>query len=206
MAANNRGAIAPRVLVTGMLGALVVAVLIVVAMALLGEYTKTRGRLLLTALVLAAFCLSALPPSALRQRRRYSPLGEAGMMASAAGFVLVAAGIWVTPNADTYWKVAAIMSILAAAMFHASLLLLRPLRRASARWVLWASVAATSMTALLSLLGIIFGVGIAGFWWAVFLMIVAAVAGGLVASGLSRWRTPHVERASDTGQRMNLEP
>ena len=187
MAANTRGAIAPRVFLTGMLGALAVAVVIVLVMVLLGEYTKTRGQMLLTSLVLAGFCLSALPPSALHQRRRYPPLGEAGLMASAAGFVLVATGIWATPNPDAYWKAAAIGSILAAAMFHASLLLLLPPGRAPAPWVLWASVTATSLTALLSSLGIIFEAGIAGFWWAVVFMIVTALVGGLVASGLSRW-------------------
>ena len=54
-----------RTFLLGMLGALVAALLMIVAMVLLGEYTKTRGRLLLTFLVLAPFCLSAIPPSAL---------------------------------------------------------------------------------------------------------------------------------------------
>ena len=206
MAANTRGAISPRVFLTGMLGALAAAVLIVLAMVLLGEYTKTRGRLLLTALVLAGFCLSALPPSALFQRRRYRPLGEAGMMASAAGFLLVATGIWATPDPDAYWKAAAISSILAAAMFHANLLLLLPPGRAPARWVLWSSVAAVSLTALLSCLGIVFEVGSAGYWWAVAFMIVPASTGGLVASGLSRWRPSQVGGARGTDRGVNLEP
>ena len=45
--------LSPRTFLSGMLGALVAALLVIVAMVLLGEYTKTRGRLLLTFLVLA---------------------------------------------------------------------------------------------------------------------------------------------------------
>ena len=46
----------------GCLASLTTAVLVVVAMVVLGEYTKTRGRLLLTALVLAAYFFSSLGP------------------------------------------------------------------------------------------------------------------------------------------------
>ncbi len=51
--------LSPRTFLSGMLGALAAALLVIVAMVLLSEYTKTRGRLLLTFLVLASFCLSA---------------------------------------------------------------------------------------------------------------------------------------------------
>ena len=84
----------PRAFLLGMLGALAASLLVIVAMAILGEYTKTRGRLLLTFLVLASFCLSAIPPSALLRRRRLLPVAWTGLVASVAGFVLVAVGIW----------------------------------------------------------------------------------------------------------------
>ena len=87
----------PRTFQLGMLGALVAALLVIVAMVLLGEYTKTRGRLLLNFLVLASFCLSAIPPSALLWRGRLLPVAWAGLAASGTGFILVATGIWFTP-------------------------------------------------------------------------------------------------------------
>ena len=108
-------------------------------------------------------------------------------MASAAGFVLVATGIWATPNPDAYWKAAAIASILAVAMFHASLLLLLTPAFSLVRYALWATVAATSLAALLSAVGIIFEVGVAIYWWTASLIIVTALVGGLVAPVLSRW-------------------
>ena len=104
----------------GMLGGLGAAVLVIVAMVLLGEYTKTGGRLFLTALILAGFCLSALAPSVLYRRQRFRPLATVGILAAAVGFILVATGIWATPDSDAYWKTAAIASILAWCTFQVS--------------------------------------------------------------------------------------
>ena len=170
-----------------MLGGLAVAVLVIVAMVLLGEYTKTRGRLFLTALVLAGFCLSALPPSILHVQRRYRPTGETGILASVVGFVLVATGIWVTPDPDAYWKAAAIASVLAVSMFHSSWLLLLEPRRSFLRITVRSPIAATPLAALMSVLGIILELKPASYWWAVFLILILALAGSLASLVLSRW-------------------
>ena len=124
MASTIRGLVAPRAFLAGMLAGLLAAALVIAAMALLGEYTKTRGRLLLTALTLTAFCASAIAPSALLQRQRFQAAAMGGFVASGAGFILLATGIWVTPDSDAYWKATAIASILAASTFLSSLVLL----------------------------------------------------------------------------------
>jgi hypothetical protein len=190
----------PRVFLAGMLVALGAAALVIVAMLLLGEHTKTRGRLLLTALTLAGFCLSALAPSALHRRRRHRPLARAGMLASLAAFILVATGIWATPNPDAYWKAVAIASIMAVSMFHVSLLLLQEPGRPLAGSLLWAAVAATLLAALLASLGIAVEVKAASYWWAVFLIVVTALAGSLAAPALNRWGpAPASRRPSGPG-------
>ena len=108
--------LAPGTFLAGMSAALVAAFLVIVAMALLGEYTKARGQLLLTFLVLVPFCLSAIPPSTLLRRGRFQPVGWAGLLTIGVGFMLVATGIWATPGSDAFWKTAAIVSIVAAAL------------------------------------------------------------------------------------------
>ncbi len=179
--------LAPRAFLLGILAALVAALLVIVAMVLLGEYTKTRGRLFLTFLVLAPFCLSAVPPSALLRRGRLQPVGWAGLVVSGSGFILVAAGIWATPDSDAYWKTAAIVSILAASLFHISwLLLMAPIRPFVVR-LSWTVMATSSLAALLSVAGIIGEIKPAAYWWAVFLSVFAAVVGSLVLLALSRW-------------------
>jgi len=171
--------LSPRTFLSGTLGALVAALLVIVAMVLLGEYTKTRGRLLLTFRDLASFCLSAIPPSALLRRGWLLPVAWTGLVASGAGFVLVATGIWVTPDSDAYWKTTAIVSILAASTLQASwLLLLTPVRSLVLR-LLWAVMGVSLLTALLSVAGIIGEIKPAAYWWVVFLLGIAGVVGSL---------------------------
>ena len=169
----------PRTFLSGMLGALAAVFLVIVAMVLLGEYTKTRGRLLVTFFVLASFCLSAIPPSALLRRGRLLPVAWTGLVASGAGFVLVATGIWVTPDADAYWQTAAIVSIAAASTFQTSWLLLLTPVRAFARLLLWAVMGVSLLAALLSVSGIIGEIRPAAYWWVVFLLVIAGVVGSL---------------------------
>ena len=171
--------LSPRTFLLGMLGALVADLLVIVAMVLLGEYTKTRGRLLLTFLVLAPFCLSAIPPSALLRRRRRLPVAWTGLVASDAGFVLVAVGIWATPDPDAYWQTAVIVSIAAASAFQASWLLLLTPVRAFARRLLWAVMGVSLLAALLSVVGIIGEIKPAAYWWVVFLLVIAGIVGSL---------------------------
>jgi hypothetical protein len=172
-----------------MLAGLLAAALVIAAMVLLGEYTETRGRLLLTALALTAFCLSATAPSALLQRQRSQAATIGGLVASGAGFILVATGIWITPDSDAYWKATAIASILAASAFLISLLLLPELDRSLAATLSWIALSATLLVALLSLLGILAEVKFPAYWWAVFFALVSALASSVGVLVLRR-RTP----------------
>lgn len=190
MASRSRIPISTKLFLAGMLGGLGAAVLVVVAMVLLGEYTKTGGRLFLTALVLAGFCLSALAPSALHRRQRFRPLATAGMLAAAAGFILVGTGIWATPDSDAYWKSAAIASILAWSTFQVSLLLLLIPGQPLVRGVQRVAVAAASLAAVLPVLGIILALKAAPYWWAVFLIVVTALAGSVATLALHRRTGP----------------
>ena len=165
---------------------LVAALLVVAAMALLGEYTKTRGRLLLTALILAWFCLVAVAPSALQQRRRYPPSGAGGLAAALIGFLLVVGGAWGTPDSDAYWKAAAIVAIVAVSLSHVCWLLLLEPQRPSARIARWTAMGSASLVALLAGSAIILEVKAAPYWWAVTVIIIAQVAGGVAAPLLSR--------------------
>ena len=182
---NRRNLLAPKLFLSGMAGSLVAAMLIIAAMVLLGEYTKTRGRMLLTALVLGSFCLSALAPSLLYQGRRYRFLAVATILVSLVGFIVVSTGIWATPDADAFWKAAAIVSILAAALFLVSLMLLPEPMRWLLRFLTWAVVAAVSLGALLATIGIIFEVKVPAYWWAEFLLVVSALVGSVAVMGLT---------------------
>ena len=199
MASARSSLLAPRTFLLGMLGALVAAFLVIVAMILLGEYTKTRGRLLLTFLVLAPFCLSAIPPSALLRRGRFQPVGWAGLVASGAGFILVATGIWATPDSDAYWKTAAIVSILASSTFQTSwLLMLAPVKTFNLG-LSWTVMGVSLLATLLSIAGIIGEINPAAYWWTVFLLLAVSGLGSsaLLALGHRPWTDAGGEGSAD---------
>lgn len=179
--------IAPGNVVAVLFASLVAAALVVVAMVLLGEYTKTRGRLLLTALSLSWFCLLALPPSVLAQRARNSLVGSAGLAAAGLGWFLVITGTWATPNSDAYWKAAGIVSIGAASLSHLCWLLLVPPRVSASRVAWWIATGAASLVPLLAGIGIIAEIKTPLFWWAVVILIIAQLGGGAGGVVLNRW-------------------
>ena len=176
----------------GLLASLAAAALVVVVMALLGEYTKTRGRLLLTALSLAGFCLLALAPSALAQRDRYAAWGVGGLAAACLGFLLVAAGTWATPGADAYWKATAIVSIGAVSGAQLCWLLLLEPRRAPARAAWWTAAGAAVLVPVLTGVAIIVEIKAPPFWWVVSFVIIAQIAGGFAAPALNCWGFPRL--------------
>ena len=179
MSSKRSNPLSPRIFLSGTLGALVAALLVIVVMVLLGEYTKFRGRLLLTFLVLAPFCLSAIPPSALLRRGRLLLVAWTGLVASGAGFVLVAVGIWAIPDPDAYWKTTSIVSIAAASTFQTSwLLLLTPVRPLILR-LAWAVIGVSLLAAPLSVAGIIGEIKPAEYWWVVFLLVIAGAVGSV---------------------------
>jgi len=169
------------------LASLAAAVLVVVAMALLGEYTKTRGRLLLTALSLAGFCFLALAPSALAQRDRFAFAGAVGMAAAGLGFLLVAVGTWATPGPDAYWKATSIVSVWAVSVAYLSWLLLLNPGRWPTRAARWIAGAAAGLVPVLATAAIIGEITIAPFWWVVSILVVLQIAGGLAVPAMEHW-------------------
>ncbi len=169
------------------LASLAAAVLVVVAMALLAEYTKTRGRLLLTALVLAGFFITSISPSALIGKEKWHAVGLAGLAASLLGAILVIVGIWGTPNSDGYWKTTAILSLMAAAFFQACWMLLLQSRRWPVAALAWTAVGNVTILMVLSVFGIAIAIKSLPYWWAVTLLVVAHVASFIAAPSLRWW-------------------
>ena len=102
-------------------------------------------------------------------------------------YLLVAGGMWGTPDSDAYWKAAGIASIGAASQFQISwLLMMRPNNpRAKAAWR--TSIAASALVPVVAGIAIIAEIKSTEFWWAVALMIIVQVLSGLSAPLLKRW-------------------
>ena len=178
---------APKRVLWLLLASLVAAGLVVLVMVVLGEYTKTRGRLLLTALTLSGCSLLALPPSVLVQRTNYRYWGYAGVGIACVAYLLVAGGIWGTPNSDAYWKAAGIASIGAGSLSQLCWLLLMTPKffMAKAAWL--TAGGAAGLAPVLTGIAIIVEIKSAPFWWSVVVIVIVQVFGGVAAPILNRW-------------------
>ena len=187
-----RTPVAPRHIGVVFLCSLTAAGLVVLVMAFVGEYTKTLGRFLLTALSLTGFSLLALAPVLLRRRSgdRWlggKGLGSIGLWAPVLGFGLVVGGIWGTPNSDAYWKGTSIVSIWAGSISYLCWLVMLSAGVNPARILRQFAAGAAGGVPLLATVGILAEVGSASYWWAVVLLIMVQLAGGAFVPALTRW-------------------
>lgn len=192
--------IPPKEVAGVLLASLAAAALIVVAMAVLGEYTKTRGRLLLTAISLSGFCLLALAPSALSARPRRSLLGGAGLAAAGLGYLLLVIGTWTTPDSDAYWKSAGVVWVGAVFLSYACLLLLLEPEIWPARIAPWVAAGASGLVPALAAIAIIAEIKAAPFWWAVVIIIIVQVAWGVALLAFSRRPRQQVRCSESWGE------
>ena len=170
----------------GVLAGLAGAVLVVLAVVVLGEYTKTRGRWLGTALALFGYCIVALGPVALRGRGRCWPVATSGVLFAVLAFVLFTVGLWGTPNSDGYWKATSVATLLALSLSHVCwmLFLERPMALVSA--IARASALGASLLVILAAVGIMFELKVVLFWWVVAVLGIGQVVTG-VAAPITHW-------------------
>ena len=161
------------------MASLTTAVLVVVAMVVLGEYTKTRGRLLLTALVVAAYFFSSRGPVWLARHRPAIMVSRVGLGVGAAALLLLLMGIWGTPDSDAFWKSAAIVTLLGLVLAYFAIVELEQ-GRLTRRF----AVRAVAVAAFMACLGIAAGIKWPPFWW-VFTLAVIVWAGALLAPAVA---------------------
>ncbi len=159
----------------GYLASSIAAVAIVIAMVVLGEYTKTRGRWLLTALVVGAYFFSSLGPVWLAQRPTALVVSSVGLGTGAAALLLLLTGIWGTPNSDAFWKSAAIVTLLGLVLAYLAVVELQHGRLTSRL-----AVKAVALAVFLACLGIAAGINWPPYWW-VFTLAVIVWAVALLA-------------------------
>lgn len=165
----------PKAYALGCLASLAAAVLIVAVMIAVAEYTKTRGRLLLTALVLAIYFFTSMGPVWLAQRRAATPtviiISRVGLGAGAAALLLLLTGIWGTPNSDAFWKSSAIVTLLGLLLAYLAVVELRQ-GRLTRRF----AVKTVALAVFIACLGIAVGIKWPPYWWVFTLAVIVWAA------------------------------
>ncbi len=166
--------VTPKPFAFGFVTTSVIAVLIVIAIVVLGEYTKTRGRFLITALVVEGYFFCSMGPAWVAERRPDSWVWPVAMAAAVAGLLLLLAGIWGTPNSDGFWKSTAIVTMLALVLAYVAVVDVEPGRLARSF-----AVKAASLATAIAGIGIAGGINWPPYWW-VFTLALLVWLGALL--------------------------
>ncbi len=156
----------PRTYAAGLLLSLLAAFGIAAFMIAAGEYTKTRGLLLLTALLLGGCFLGGLVASATPGDGAGRWLRPAALGTAAAATVMLLIGLWGAPGANGFWQAAGIITVLALGLVCGGPAWGLGRRGGPVRAPAYASAASAGLLALLAGWGIALEIRAAPYWWA----------------------------------------
>tara|TARA_B100001245_G_scaffold127305_1_gene93953 strand:+ start:326 stop:868 length:543 start_codon:yes stop_codon:yes gene_type:complete len=154
----------------GFLISSVAAVLIVIAIIVVGEYTKTRGRFLLSALMVEGYFFCSLGPIWVTERRPESMVSRVAIGAAVMALLLLLIGLWGTPNSDAFWKSTAIVTILALVLAF-----LAVVDSEAGRLSISVQAKAVGLATLIGCVGIAAGINWPPYWWVFTLAVIAWV-------------------------------
>ena len=154
----------------GFLISSVAAVLIVIAIIVVGEYTKTRGRFLLSALMVEGYFFCSLAPIWVTERRPESMVSRVAIGAAVMALLLLLIGLWGTPDSDAFWKSTAIVTILALVLAF-----LAVVDSEAGRLSLSVQAKAVGLATLIGCVGIAAGINWPPYWWVFTLAVIAWV-------------------------------
>ena len=151
------------------------ALLIVITIIVIGEYTKTRGRILLTAVVLMAYFFTSMAPAWSASRRPDSRVGQVALLAAFVALLTLLTGIWGTPNSDAFWKSASIITILGLVSSYVAVVDAEPGRLSGSL-----SVKGVVLATAIACVGIANGINWPLYWWVFTLATLAWVGSMLI--------------------------
>ena len=136
------------------------------------EYTKMRGRLLLTALMVAGYFVTTLVATGTPKSGPMRWLFVAILAWATLALFLLLLGLWATPDSNEFWKAAAGITFLALGLSFAGLALglgsgVRP-----ARALAWASATLAILMTAMTVPGIVLEIRVVPYWWTFGLLVV----------------------------------
>ena len=173
----------PQVHIVGLFVSLMVLIAVVAYSIGTLEYTKPRGKLMLTAILVAGYFLTMLVATRVPGDGTTPRLREAAQVVATAALFLLMLGLWGTPDSDAYWKAAAIATLLAMGLVLTGMAF-RLERSGKAKTTLSLGCAGSSLVlTVLASFAIALEIKAEPYWWAfgVFFLCWLAFAIPLVA-------------------------
>ena len=148
------------------------------------EYTKTRGKLLLTALLVAGYFLTMVGATAMPRAGPGPWFRPLAFSAATMALALMVLGLWGTADSNAFWKATAATTVLAMGLVAAGQALSRAEGGTAVRVAAICSAALAAALVAMGVLAIALEIGAAPFWWAFGLVAVGWVLFGLVLAGM----------------------
>ena len=178
----------PYTHVSALLMSLLAALAIVAFMIGTLEYTKTRGQLLLTALLVGGYFLTTLAATAIPGDGPTRPLRPAAMSAATVALLLLVVGLWGGADADSFWKATAILIILTMGLVCSGVALARGMADRVVRVFMVTSAALASVVTVMAALGIALEIRIPIYWWVLALLVLCWLAASAAIPAAAYWR------------------
>ena len=152
------------------------------------EYTKTRGKLMLTAFLVGGYFVTMLaatriPGDGARLKMRVS----AQAVATLALFLLIL-GLWGAPDSDGYWKGTAAVTLLGIGMAFFGMVIRVGLAGHTQRGLVVMLTALCVSLTVMAVVAILFEITAAVYWWVFGLMAVGWLAGAIALAAMRLWR------------------
>lgn len=155
------------------------------------EYTKTRGRLLLTALLVAGYFVTTLVATGTPKDGTVRWFFALILAWATFALFLLLLGLWATPDSNEFWKSTAGVTSLAFGMSFAGLALGLGSGVRSARILAGFSVMLAALMTVMTMLGIALGIGAAPYWWAFALLVMCWLGASVSLVALRFWGKPN---------------
>ena len=179
----------PQIYAAGCLLAVMAAIAVVAFAIGTLEYTKTRGKLLLTALLVAGFFATLVGATAMPRSGPGPWFRPAAIGAASTALLLMVIGLWGTPDSNAFWKATASVTVVAMGLVAAGQALCRAGQRGVVRVFAASSAALATLLTAMAVSGVALSIAAAAYWWVFGVAAVGWVlagAGGLVAGWLNR--------------------
>ena len=166
----------PQTHIVGLFLSLLAALAVVAFMIATMEYTKTRGKLLLTAFLVGGYFLTMLAAAEIPRAGIGRRLRPAALALATAALLLLLLGLWGTPDSNGFWKSAAIVTLLAMGFALTGLALARAPGSVAAGVLAGAAAALSTLLTAMAALGIALEIRAALYWWAFVLLVLCWLA------------------------------
>ena len=185
----------PQTHIVGLFLSLLAALAVVAFAIATLEYTKMRGKLLLTAFLVAGYFMTMLTATGTPKDRviRWLYVSIFGF-ATMALFLLIV-GVWTTPDSDEFWRLAASVTFVAFGLSIVGRALGLDSGGRKSRFLTWATAVLAASLTMMTVLGIALGIKAETYWWTFVLLALCWLFSSAALVSARLWRRRNADRA-----------